>query len=115
MAEEIGIKQLKKSLTVLAKITGAIDKALEDGKVNIAEGIGIAFKAVDLIGVIKNLKQARAELADLTEPEASELTEHFAKEFDLLNDEAEQMVEVVIDLALQIVVSMELLPKTKTE
>ena len=115
MAEKIGIEQLKKSLTVLAKVTGAIDKALEDGKVNIAEGIGIAFKAVDLIGVIKNLKQARAELADLSELEIVELTEHFSTEFDLRNEEAEQMVEVILELALQIVVSMELLPKIKTE
>lgn len=100
-----GTEQLEKSLVVLAKVVRAVDGALEDGKITTAEWIGVAFKSVDLIGVIKNLKEAQEELFDLAEGEIERLIEVFKKEFDLNDDKAEEIVETIVELALTIAVS----------
>ena len=97
-----GTEQLEKSLVVLAKVVKAVDGALEDGKITTAEWIGVAFKAVDLIGVIKNLKEAQEELFDLAEGEIEHLIEVFKKEFDLNDDKAEEIVESIVELSLTI-------------
>ena len=101
-------EQLKKDLLVIAKIVNLVDNALEDGKVNVAEGVGLAFKAIDLIGVIKNFKQAQEELMDLTSDEVPEIVEAFKQEFDIDNDKAEEVVETVIELALNLVLSLDM-------
>ena len=103
------IVQLKKDFLVLAKLANAVDKALEDGKINVAEGVGLGFKALDLIGVVKNLKAAKEEIIDLTEEEITELTESFATEFDIANDKAEEIVETIIGLALSVLASLDVL------
>ena len=108
-----GIETLKKNITVAAKLIEAIDLALEDGKISAGEAIGAAFKAVPLIGVVKNIKEAKNEIADLTAVEVAELNAHFAKEFNLRNDKAEAMVEMVISLLFQLVDSTEIFKKLK--
>lgn len=113
--DKIGIDRLKKNFTVIAKLVKAVDSALEDGKVNIAESVGIAFKAVDLIGVVKNLAEAKTELAHLEAQEMTELVAHFREVFELRSKDAEQMVETIMELALQVLFSMEVLHKLKTE
>lgn len=96
----LGIDQLKKDLTVIARVSGTVDKALADGKVDMFEGIGIAKEAIGFFGVVRNLKQAGDELQDLTGDEKTELVEHFKQEFDLKNDAAELMVETVVEIAV---------------
>lgn len=112
---QTGIETLKKDLTILAKLVKSVDAALEDGKISLAEGIGAAFKAIDLISVIKSLKDARQEVADLTQAEMIELAEHFKKEFDLRNEKAEEMAETIVELALQVAFATDLFEKFKTE
>lgn len=102
----VGIDVLKKDLIVLAKLANAIDSALEDDKVSAGETIKIAFKAVELIGVVKSLKAAKAEIVDLTEEEVAELYAEFVKEFDLTDDAAEEAVETLLQLALNIINSL---------
>lgn len=112
---QAGIERLKKDLTILGKLVKTVDKALEDGKVNLVEGIGIAFKVADLIKVAKTFKEAKHELLDLTAEESIELENHFRQEFDLRNDQAEMVVEMMVELALQVAISMEVIGEIKTE
>lgn len=102
-----GIDQLKQDLATLAKITKAVEGALEDGKISVAEGIGISFKAIDLIKVIKNLKELKEELLDLDVTEAPELAAYFAEVFDISNDKAEEVIEQIVVLAIQLLVSLD--------
>lgn len=111
---KVGIETLKKNLTVIGKLVAAVDQALEDGKVSIPESVAIAFKAVPLIGVVKGIKDAKAELADLNAAELQELNAHFVKEFELRNDKAELMVEMVIELMLQVVLATEVFKTIKS-
>ncbi|MHA7109256.1 hypothetical protein ACRTDU_03970 [Sunxiuqinia elliptica] len=98
--EKLGIEVLKKNLTVIATVSGSVDRALEDGKVDVMEGIGIAKDSLGFFSVIKNLKPAKEELQDLSATEKQELVSHFEKEFDLRNDTAEMVVETVVEIAL---------------
>jgi len=113
--DQIGIERLKKSFTVVAKVVKAVDNALEDGKISMTEGIGIAFKSVDLIGVMKSLKEAGNELADMDADELPELVAHFKKEFDLNNEDAEMAIEAIIELVLELLWSMDALKNLKTK
>ena len=94
----VGIETLKNDLTSIAKVVSKVDKALDDDKISISEGIGLAFELPGMFKIAKSYKDAWAELQDLSEEESAELSAHFAKEFDISNDEAEIMVENFIDL-----------------
>jgi len=107
--EKLGIDVLEKDLVVLAKLTGAIDKALEDDKISTGEWIGIGFKAVDLVGVFKNIKKAKAQLMNLDLEEKEQLKSTFVKEFDISNDKVEEVVESIIVIAIDLAVGMELI------
>ena len=76
-----------------------------------AEGLGISFKAIDLIKVIKSLKEAKEELLDLDPAEAPELAAHFAEVFDITNDEAEEVVEKIFMFAIELLVALEVFKK----
>ncbi len=98
--EKLGIEVLKKNLATVAKVSGTVDSAMSDGKVDMVEWIGIAKDSLGFFGVIRSLKEAKAELLDLSQVEKAELVDHFKKEFDLLNEMAETVVETVVEIAL---------------
>jgi len=105
----VGIENLKQDLASLAKMVSKLDGALEDGKVSVGEGIGIAFSAIDLIKVAKTVKAAYEELVDLDDPERVELVAYFKEVFDLRDDKAEEVVESIVELALTLADSLSLL------
>lgn len=100
MSEKLGITQLKKDLGVICGIANVATKSLEDGKVSLGEGIAIAQKSIGLIGVIKNVSAAKAELQDLSIDEKNQLIDYFQQEFDLEDDKVETVIETVIEIAL---------------
>jgi vacuolar-type H+-ATPase subunit I/STV1 len=104
-----GINITKETLTTLAKIAGVVDDSLEDGKIKIAEGVKIATTAAGLLKLVKKLKELKNELKDLDLAERTELIEHFEKEFDLRNDKAEQTVEALMRLALNLVDTLDVI------
>jgi len=89
------MENLKDALATVIKIAEKTDEALEDGKVSISEGVGIAFSAIGLIKVVKDIKTISAEYMDLTDDQKTELAEWFKNEFDLRNDNVEEIVEMV--------------------
>jgi len=96
------MENLKDALTVLINISEKTDEALEDGRVSIAEGISIAFSAVGLIKVIKNIKSLVAEFKALTPEERTELAEWFSVEFDIQDDNLEAIIEEIFAVLLQL-------------
>ena len=98
----VGIEVLKKDLTTVANLIKKIDVALEDDKISFTEAIGLAFQIPDVFKIVKTYKDAVGELKDLTQAEAEELSVHFAGEFDLTNDKAEEMVEQILSVIVAI-------------
>lgn len=99
--EKKGINVLTESLTAIAQVVGAVDEAFEDGKIDIVEGIKIALKSTKLIKVVKTIKEAKAEFLDLDGAEKAQIAQHFEKVFDLRNDDAEKVVEGIVNLAIE--------------
>ena len=100
MEGKYGIEILKKDFTVIAKVSGTVDLALADGEVDLMEGINIAKDSLGFFGVIRNIKEAKNEVKDLTKNERNAIVEHFKAEFDLQNDVAEMVVESVVEIVL---------------
>lgn len=96
----VGIENLKKDLGVLIGIAQKVSEALEDGKVNIFEGIGLAITAVKAWKITKDYDELKAEYEDLDEDEILELHTYFVAEFDLANDKIENIIEQAFLLLL---------------
>lgn len=89
------MEHLKSALTTVIKIAEKADDALADGKISIAEGIGIAFSAIGLIKVVKNINKIVDDFDGLTNQSRAELITWFKNEFDIRNDNVEDIVEMI--------------------
>jgi len=101
------MENLKQALITLINITEKTDKALIDGKINIAEGVSIAMSAIGLINVVKNIKPLFEEYQVLSDEELSNLSIWFAQEFDLENDNVEQVIEMIFTAVLSLGVAFD--------
>uniref|UniRef100_UPI0032167248 hypothetical protein n=1 Tax=uncultured Draconibacterium sp. TaxID=1573823 RepID=UPI0032167248 len=110
---KVGIDILKKDITIIAKVVMGLDKATEDGKIKIAEWVGIALKSVKLAEVVKTIKQAKKEYLDLDGAEKAELSAHVAKELDLRNDEVEGIIEGLVEIAIGLSDTLQVLEDIK--
>lgn len=89
------MEKLKSALKTVINVAEKTDNALEDGKISIAEGVGIAMSAIGFIKIVKGYKEIAQEYKDLTEDQRAELVEWFTNEFDLQNDNVEGIVETI--------------------
>lgn len=96
------MENVKKAVEVVLKTVVKIDKALEDQKVNVPEGLGIAMSAVPWIGVFKNIKALGEELKDWDETKTTALVEHFKTNLELRNKDTEEMVEQAVEVILRL-------------
>jgi len=74
MAEEKveqGTESLEQSIEVLADVIAKVLKALEDKKVSISEGLGLAFELPKVWRMAKSFPEIIAEVKDL-DPEESQ-------------------------------------------
>ena len=95
------IGDLKKALLVLISISMNTEKALEDDNhIDFGEGTKIAFSALGLIKVIKEIKPLAIKFKSLTSLEKSELTAWFRKSFDFINDNLEAIIEDIFETLL---------------
>jgi hypothetical protein len=101
------MKNLKQALTTLINITEKTDKALIDSKINIAEGVSIAMSAIGLINIVKNIKPLYEEYQLLTAEDLSQLYIWFAQEFDLQNENVEQIIEMIFSAVLSLGVAFD--------
>ena len=101
------MKNLKQALTTLINVTEKTDKALIDGKINIAEGVSIAMSAIGLIKVIKDIKPLYEEYQLLTAEDLSQLNIWFEQEFDMENENVEQIIEMIFSAILSLGVAFD--------
>jgi hypothetical protein len=102
------MKKTEKALGTLLDVASlAINSYTDDGKIDWGESINIAFKAVGIVSIVKDLPEIKEELkAGVTSEEITALVEVFKDKFDLPNDELEtkieQGVEVLANMALMV-------------
>lgn len=93
----------KKAVETILKTVTKVDKALEDKKLSIPEGLGIAMTAVPWIGVFKELDQIAIELKEWTPEQSTELIEHFKNNLELRNKATEEVIEQAVEVLLRLV------------
>ncbi len=96
------MENLKKALGTIINVAEKSELALQDGKISIAEGVGIAMSSIGFIGIVKNAKDLFNEYTALSEAEKIELYNWFEIEFDLVNDSVENVVESVFKVLLNL-------------
>ena len=95
--------QTENALVALLDLGNKVKDAIaDDGKIDFGESMGIAMKAVGLVGIIKLLPEIRDELKNSTNADRLALVDLFKTEFDLPNDAAEQSVEQGIEVLVQL-------------
>ncbi len=95
--------ELKDALTTVINIAEKTDAALaDDGRIDIGEGVGITFSALGLIKVVKNIKSLMEKYKALTDTGKTELAVWFEKEFDIVNDNVEVIVEKIFEAILKL-------------
>ena len=101
------MENLKQALTTLIIVTEKTDRALIDGKINIAEGVSIAMSAIGLINVVKNIKPLFEEYQLLPAEDLSQLNIWFEQEFDMENENVEQIIEMIFSALLSLGVAFD--------
>ena len=105
------MEKIKEALRIIINITEKTDRALEDDKVSLAEGVNMAMSAIGLIKVVKSLHAIKSEFISLSSGQKTALGEWFADEFQLRNDKTEEIIEQVFKALLQLSDSMDLIKK----
>lgn len=99
----MGIKETSDLLKFLARLTGAIEKTLADGKVNLAD-VGYAFDPLlSVASAIQGIDQVDDEIADLDSEEGAQLVLLLEQELDLDNEVAEELSAEGLALAISLV------------
>ena len=97
------MEKLKTALSTVMNVTEKTDSALaDDGKISISEGVSIAMSAIGLVKVVKDAKLIKEEFLALSTDERTGLIAWFATEFDLVNDNVEEIVESVFSALVQL-------------
>ncbi len=99
---KIGIENLKNAAKEIIEIGMTVAKATEDGKINFAEGVAIAWEAKDLVGVAKKWDEIKQEYRDLDSDEMEELKDYVENELDIANDKVEVVIEKSFGLLVAI-------------
>ena len=96
------MEDLKKALGTIINVAEKSELAMQDGKISISEGVGIAMSSIGFIGIVKNAKDLFNEYTALSEEEKVELYDWFELEYDLVNDDIENVVEGVFSILLNL-------------
>ena len=100
--EPIGVKEIKEVIKFVVLLGNAIGGSLEDGKWGL-DDIGKFMPAIAaLIPAINGIGIVGDELNDLEDEELAELVEYFKDEFDVPQDDVEDMIENGFDLAVEL-------------
>jgi hypothetical protein len=97
------MEKTKKALKVLLMTGNKVAESLkDDGKISLPEGMGIAMKAVSLVGVFKDLPEIKAEIKSASPEDYQSLIADFKSDFDIPNDDLEVKIEMGIDVLAQL-------------
>jgi hypothetical protein len=89
----LGIEKLKEVLVALIRIGNKVDSVTQDGFQLLTDGAALLPNVTDLIVVLKNGKEAVAQLKDLDPLEREDLLLELQDELDLADDKLEVVIE----------------------
>jgi len=95
-----GIEHIVVVMDSVLAIGTDIAVAMEDGKLSLAEILGMSKDLPGAIGAIKAAPDLPAELSDLDDAERDQIIAHFADKFELPKHEVEQRVERLFRVAV---------------
>lgn len=98
-----GIKESKELITFIARLGSAIKGALEDGQIGFTDIQELFGPIMASKAAFEDVQLIPAELADLSQTEASELVATLQRELDLDGSEAEFLTEEGLALAFALV------------
>jgi len=96
------MENVKKAVEVVLKTVVRIDKALEDKKISVPEGLGIAMTAVPWIGVFKSFDKIAEDVKDWNDEKTNELIQHFKNNLELRNKATEDVIEQAVEVVLRL-------------
>jgi hypothetical protein len=96
------MENVKNAVEVILKTVVKVDKALEDKKISIPEGLGIAMSAVPWVGVFKSFDKIAEELKDWNEDKTGQLIEIFKNNLELRNKATEEVIEQAVEVVLRL-------------
>lgn len=96
------MENVKNAVEVILKTVVKVDKALEDKKISIPEGLGIAMSAVPWVGVFKSFDKIAEELKDWNEEKTAQLIEAFKVNLELRNKATEEVIEQAVEVVLRL-------------
>ena len=94
--EKKGIENLKELATFVCEMGNGSGKALEDGKLTIADAVHFAKAGVSAPAAFIGIGQVDNEYFDLDEAEKAELNAHIAQKLDLPQDNIETITESIL-------------------
>lgn len=92
MSEKHGIDVAKKAVVLAARFRNQIATALEDDKISMIEGLGLAATATGASEIVAEKDQLIAEIQDLSDAEISELKDLARAESTFTDEEVEEFV-----------------------
>jgi len=96
------MENLKDALLTVIETGETTVEALADGKISISEGVAITWKAIGFVKVVKNFEAIKEEYLNLDDTQKDELIAWFNNEFDIANDNAEEIVEMVFESLIKL-------------
>ena len=100
------MEQSKKALKTILDIMAKVVKADEDGKISLAEGIGIGIASISLVNVFKNIPAIEAEFKAITPEGIAELIAEFSADFDIADQAMEAKIKAGAAVLGQLIVSV---------
>lgn len=100
--DSYGTENTKKLIKEIGETIYKWNKAREDGDVTLMEKITMAPQLVRLIGAGLKYELVYKEWLDLDAEEVDEVNAYFREKFDLLNDNAEEVIEQIFEILLNI-------------
>ena len=92
----LGIENLKKVLSFVLRLANKVDEVTQDG-FQWQDAVSLFPNLIDAIGVVKSGKDAYNEFLELDDAEKDELLDFIQTEFDIADEDLEDVVESAFD------------------
>ena len=89
----MGIEETKDVIEFVAKLGNGIGESVEDGRWTLSDATNFIPAATKVFSAIEGIEKVDNELLDLDEEEKVELVDFIIEQFDIVQDEAEKIVE----------------------
>ena len=95
------MENFKKVVKELCDVGEVTEKALEDGKISLIEGLSIGKETLDLAFVYKKIPLAIDEYKNASQEQKQEAGQFIKDELDLVNDNIELIAETAFTMLIE--------------